>query len=180
MGWKEDLRDIGLNMVTLGGYGIGRALAGQRESESKDTYHSAISFGPGAFDRPTIKPPPTVAVPKPGATSAAPSTAPPQACCDRYRIVDGYMIDGAQGSVWRINAEDNTLDELPRRDARSKEALKEMLVEMELNRIAAGYECEVLAGLSTAQRAAELKQFDQRYLAPLRSAMLNRPSQGTG
>jgi hypothetical protein len=183
MGWREDLMNVGLNMLTFGGYGMGQAIgqamqpaASQVESQLPNQLRSFWA-GPwpsgGIYTSSPIPhspvhqcPPGAVASPPPAMIGSA-----REACCERFRLNDGYLVDGVTGSVWRLNTRENVLEEVPRRPTKVTADLWKPFLEAQLDQVKQSYSSEVLNELPAAQRARQLRAFENRYLKPLRAAL---------
>lgn len=187
MGWKEDLENFALNFVTFGGYAAGQAIGKAVKGSGPTGANSGGMLGGklgGGFvgARPRA---PGIAVLPPAVrpstssdhcagdedSSGHPDDQDQPMCCDRFKLANGYLVDGATGSVWRLNSRDNVLEEVPRRATKSTQSIKQMLAEMQLKQISEAYANEALGELSVNQRALQLKLFDKRYLQPLRAAV---------
>jgi hypothetical protein len=107
----------------------------------------------------TVVPPPPA-----GRSGAGP------ACCDRFTFSDGFLVDGASGSVWKFNPDTKKFEEIPVVRDPIKQTLIDTMIENRLNIFRSRYECEVLATVTPSQRPAKLSDFEKTYLDPLRSA----------
>lgn len=188
MGWKEDLMNVGLNIVTLGGWGAGQAIGhAMRDSQSSPmqagvqtgTAHShgfnIPGFGPqrdggalqGLFPQPRF-PQAANDCRDPLVGSLASNR---ESCCQRFRFADGYLVDGVSGEMWRLNTRDNVLEEIPRRSSKATTEARKALLEMQLQQVKEGYSAEVLSQIPSGQRAKQLRVFEKRYLQPLRDVV---------
>ena len=118
-----------------------------------------------ALANPTKRGAGTVVPPPPAARSGAGS-----ACCDRFTFSDGFLVDGASGSVWQFNPDTRKFEEIPVVRNPIKQTLIDTMIENRLSIFRSRYECEVLATVAPSQRPAKLSDFEKTYLDPLRSA----------
>jgi hypothetical protein len=117
--------------------------------------------GPGSV---VVSPPHVVVAPPRPVSSGA------QNCCNRFTFNGGFLVDGVTGRVWQFSAATNSFDEVPVNNNKVKQGLVNSLIENKLSSFKAQYECEQLATVPVAQRAALLAQFEKDHLDPLRAA----------
>ena len=102
------------------------------------------------------------------AAAAKASQGSPSACCGRYQLDNGFLVDGVTGSVWQFDPKAKSFEEIPVHRSNARQTLVDTVVENKLNVFKARYECEVLSTVPPAQRAKLLVDFDKQHLAPLR------------
>ena len=110
---------------------------------------------------------------------AAPAYPPPvqggttvvtQPCCDRFTFNNGFLVDGANGTVWQFDPKSKAFEEVPVNHNSGKQSLIDSMIETKLGALRSQYETETLATVAPAQRAKQLATFEKEHLAPLRIA----------
>ena len=100
-------------------------------------------------------------------------------CCDRFRLLDGFLVDGKTGDVWRYDKAKEVFAAVPRDQTEEKKQLGGLLVKERLQILKEQYSKEVLRTLPRAARAKQLAVFDRDYLEPIRVAARIKTSRGS-
>jgi len=93
-----------------------------------------------------------------------------QPCCDRFSFNNGFLVDGATGTVWQFDPKSKAFEEVPVNHNSGKQSLIDAMIETKLSGLRSQYENETLATVAPAQRAKQLAAFEKEHLAPLRVA----------
>jgi len=91
-------------------------------------------------------------------------------CCDRYSLSNGFLVDGATGTVWKYETKSNSFEEVPVKREKNKQALVDSLVEAKLSALRGQYEAELMGVTDPKERQKQLAAFEKDQLAPLRMA----------
>ena len=91
-------------------------------------------------------------------------------CCDRYSLSNGFLIDGATGTVWKYETKSNSFEEVPVKREKNKQALIDSLIEAKLSALRGQYEAELMGVTDAKERQKQLAAFEKDQLAPLRLA----------
>jgi hypothetical protein len=96
---------------------------------------------------------------------------PPQAiCCDRYRFNDGFLVDGVTGLAWQFDESQKAFVEVPRKPAKEKLPLFKALLDAQIETLRNQHEVQLAGPLSPELRAEAAKDFEKRFLKPLRDS----------
>jgi hypothetical protein len=96
---------------------------------------------------------------------------PPQAiCCDRYRFNDGFLVDGVTGLTWQFDESQKAFVEVPRKPAKEKLPLFKALLDAQIETLRNQHEVQLAGPLSPELRAEAAKDFEKRFLKPLRDS----------
>jgi len=87
-------------------------------------------------------------------------------CCDRFRLTDGFLVDGVTGLVWRFDETQKALVEVPRKPAEEKRPLIKAILEAQLQNVRDQYEAQIVSPLSPALRQEATKEFKKRFVKP--------------
>jgi len=93
-----------------------------------------------------------------------------QQCCDRFTFNNGFLVDGATGTVWQFDPKAKAFLEVPVNHNSGKQSLIDSMIETKLSALRSQYESETLATVAPAQRAKQLAAFEKEHLTPLRIA----------
>jgi hypothetical protein len=90
------------------------------------------------------------------------------ACCGRYKLESGFLVDGVTGAVWQFDAKSKSFEQIPVNRSSARQTLVDTVVENKLNVFRSRYESEFLNTVPPAQRPKLLADFEKQHLAPLR------------
>lgn len=93
-------------------------------------------------------------------------------CCNRFSLQDGFLLDSANGNVWRFDERTKSFIEVPLTHSAAKQDLIKALLEGELQALKDQYAQEMFPTLPAKQREQHLKAFEQHYIEPLRATAL--------
>ena len=98
--------------------------------------------------------------------------APPRQamCCDRYRFNDGFLVDGVTGLTWQFDESQKAFVEVPRKPAKEKLPLFKALLDAQIETLRNQHEVQLAGSLSPELRAEAAKDFEKRFLKPLRDS----------
>lgn len=105
--------------------------------------------------------------------SPAPPVSPPPreaTCCDRYRFDDGFLVDGVTGQAWRFDELKKAFIEVPRKPAEEKLPLVKAIWEAQIQAVRKQYEAHLVNTLSPEFREGAIKDFERRFLKPIRDS----------
>lgn len=153
--------DVVANVATGGAYGL-------------------VEAGVDASSSPPAPPPPPsgrgigsiitgIAAAENSAQSAG-GTARPAPCCDRYRLNDGFLVDGVTGLVWKFDESRNALVEVPRMPAEHKKPLLNAMLAARLHTARSEFENAWAVAASPGHREQIDKDFEKHIAQPMRDA----------
>jgi len=91
-------------------------------------------------------------------------------CCDRYSLSNGFLIDGATGTVWKYETASKSFEEVQVKREKNKQAIVDSLLEAKLSALRGQYEAELMGVANVKERQKLLAAFERDQLAPLRLA----------
>jgi hypothetical protein len=92
-------------------------------------------------------------------------------CCDRYRLSEGFLVDGMTGLVWQFDQAKKSFVEVPRIPPEHKKPLFKAIFETRLQAARTEFETQLALPLPSTVMKHVNEDFERQMIEPLRKAI---------